>query len=105
MIYNWFCVHLLWWRNRIYQSKTQTVTTISSTEVEFLAAVSCTKIALYVRSILEELGFRCTDPIPIYEDNASTIMIVNSQAPTEQARHICVQFFLFKIGRNVVTLN
>ena len=42
-----------------YQSKTQTVTAISSIEAEFLAAVSCAKIVLYVRSILSKLGFPC----------------------------------------------
>ena len=43
----------------VYRSKTQSVAAISSTEAEFLAAVSCAKIALYLRSILFELGFLC----------------------------------------------
>ena len=46
-----------------------------------------------MRSILNELGFGCTEPTKIYEDNASTIMMVNSQVPTERARHIYVQYF------------
>ena len=77
----------------VYHSKTQSVTAISSTEAEFLAAVSCAKIALYLRSILFELGFLCEGPTPIYEDNASTIDIVNSTIPTERARHIFIQYF------------
>ena len=36
----------------VYCSKTQYVTAISSTEAEFITAVSCAKIALYLRSIL-----------------------------------------------------
>ena len=77
----------------MYRSKTQSVTAISSTEAEFLAAVSCAKIALYLRSILFELGFLCKGPTPIYEDNASTIGIVNSTIPTKRARHIYIQYF------------
>ena len=77
----------------VYRSKIQSITAISSTEVEFLAAVSCAKIALYLRSILFELGFPCIGPTCIYEDNASTIDIVNSTIPTERAWHIYIQYF------------
>ena len=77
----------------VYHSKTQTVTAISSTEAEFIAAVSCAKIALYLWSILYELGFACIGPTPIYKDNASTIDIVNSSVPTEHAWHIYIQYF------------
>ena len=77
----------------VYRSKTQSVTAISSTEAEFFAAVSCAKIALYLRLILYELGFACKEATPIYEDNASTIDIVNSSVPTERARHIYIQYF------------
>ena len=44
--------------------------------------LSCAKIALYLCFILKELGFPSNSPTPMYEDNASTIMIVNSQVPT-----------------------
>ena len=74
----------------VYRSKTQSVTAISSTEAEFPAAVSCVKIALYLRSILFELGFPCKGPTRIYEDNASTIDIVNSTIPTEHAWYIYI---------------
>ena len=77
----------------VYRSKTQSITYLSSTEAEFLAAVLCAKIALCLRSVLDELGFGCTEPTKIDEDNASTIMIVNSQVPTECAQHIYVQYF------------
>ena len=48
---------------------------------------------LYIQSILYELGFPCKGPSPIYEDNVSTIDIVNSSVPTERARHIYIQYF------------
>ena len=50
----------------VYRSKTQSITALSPTEAKFLAAVSCAKIALYLRSILHELGFGDTEPTKIY---------------------------------------
>ena len=55
--------------------------------------MSCAKIALYLQSILFELGFTCEGSTPIFEDNASTIDIVNSSVPTERAWHIYIQYF------------
>ena len=40
-----------------------------------------------------ELGFVCKEATPIYEDNASTINIVNSSVPIERARHIYIRYF------------
>ena len=78
----------------VYYSKTQYITAIIFTKVEFIAAVSCAKIALYLRSILYELGFIWEEPTPIYKDNASTIVdIVNSPVPTERSQHIYIQYF------------
>ena len=76
----------------VYCSKTQSITTVSFTEAEFLAAVSCAKIALYLQSILYELGFECNEPTPIYKDNASTILIY-SAVSTEHTQHIYVKYF------------
>ena len=67
------------------RSKTQIVSTLSSTEAKFLAAVSCAKVTLYLGSILKELGFACDNSTSVDEDNASTIVIINSQVPTEHA--------------------
>jgi hypothetical protein len=76
-----------------YRCHTQTITATSSTEAEFLAAVEAAKIAKYLRSILRELGFPQDGPTPIYEDNESTIKIVNAGRPTVRTRHIDIQFF------------
>ncbi|MCE2995760.1 MAG: hypothetical protein LW863_09190 [Flammeovirgaceae bacterium] len=76
-----------------YRSKTQTITATSSTEAEFLAAVSAAKTARYLRSILTELGFPPQHPTILYIDNQSTIQMINSRQPTERARHIDIQWF------------
>jgi hypothetical protein len=76
-----------------YRSKTQSLTATSSTEAEFIAAVSAAKTAKYLRAILLQLGFAPNGPTPIYEDNMSAIKMVNARIPTERSRHIDIQHF------------
>ena len=77
----------------VYRSKTQSLTALSSTEAEFIAAVTAAKTAKYIRSVLYKLGLQQIDPTPIYKDNKPTINIVASQKPTERTRHIDIRFF------------
>ena len=77
----------------VYRSKTQSLTALSSTEAEFIAAVTAAKTAKYIRSVLADLGFKQLNPTTIYEDNKPTIDIVASQKPTERTRHIDIRFF------------
>ena len=77
----------------VYKSKSQTQTALSSTEAKFYAAVSAAKIVLYLRSVLHDLGFPQKEPAIIYEDNNSTIKIVNSRIPTQRSRHIDIPYF------------
>jgi hypothetical protein len=76
-----------------YKSKLQTTVATSSTESEFYAAVHAAKIAKYLRSVLAELGFPCTGPTPLYEDNQAAIAMVNESRPTPRVRHLDIQHF------------
>ena len=77
----------------VYRSKAQSITALSSTEAELVAAVTAAKTARFVRAVLSELGFPQNEPTPIYEDNKPTIDIVNSKKPTQRSRHIDIRFF------------
>ena len=77
----------------LYQSKAQSITALSSTEAELIAAVTAAKNIKYMRSILEELGHPMEGPTPIYEDNQSAIEIINANKPTGRSRHIDIRFF------------
>ena len=76
-----------------YRCKTQSITATSSTEAEFLAAVTAAKHAKYIRAIMKELGFPLSTPTPLYEDNQSAINMINAKVPTERSRHIDIQHF------------
>jgi len=71
----------------------QAVTATSSTEAEFVAAVQAGKIALYLRSVLLELGYPQDGPTPLYEDNQAAIAMINEDKPTSRSRHIEIQHY------------
>ena len=78
----------------IYRSKTQTLTAGSSTEAEFIAAVTAAKLACYLRCVLKQLGEEQTEPTDIYIDNLSALKIINDNcSPTERTSHIDLRFF------------
>jgi hypothetical protein len=66
---------------------------LSSTEVEFAAAADAGKAALYLRSILQELGVEQLLPTVIYEDNNGARLMTNAQQPTRHTRHVELKQF------------
>jgi len=64
-----------------YRSRTQSICAQSSTEAELMAANAAAKVTKCLRFILHKLGYTQTEPTPIYEDNDSTIKIVNHSRP------------------------
>jgi hypothetical protein len=82
-----------------YKSKLQTSTATSSTEAELYAAVTAAKLALYLRTVLEELGFPQTEPTLLHEDNQAIINIVNHSQPTSRTRHVAIQTFAIQEWR------
>jgi hypothetical protein len=76
-----------------FRCKTQSITATSSTEAEFLAAVTTAKQAKYLRAIMRDLGFPISGPTPLYCDNQSAINMINARVPTERSRHIDIQHF------------
>ena len=82
-----------------FKSKLQPTVATSSTEAEFIAAVSAAKVAKYLRFVLLELGFAQTQPTPLYVDNQAAIAMVNERKPTTRSRHIDIQHFAIQEWR------
>lgn len=66
---------------------------LSSTEAEFVAGSDTGKSVLYIRHILQELGFHLPQPTTIYEDNQGALHMANAQAPTRRTRHVEIRHF------------
>ena len=86
----------LFWETLYYKSNPQATVSTISTESEFMAAVSGSKAAKYIFSILEELGFSRTVPTKLFCENTVAIIMGNSNKPAERARHISVYNFDLK---------
>ena len=77
----------------VYKTILQRVIALSSTEAEFYALSEAGKLALYVRSILGELGIDQHDATPIYEDNKGCLHMTQNQKPTTNTRHVDLRHF------------
>jgi hypothetical protein len=59
-----------------WSSKSQPVTVISNTESEFYSVSQCVLDCVYLRHIMEILGYKETNPTPIAQDNNEYIFLV-----------------------------
>ena len=65
-----------------YKSKYQATVALSSTEAEFTVAAEARKMILYLRWILQELGFPQYQPTMLFIDNQGALFMVNAKQPT-----------------------
>jgi hypothetical protein len=75
-----------------WSSKRQQTVAASSTEAEYMALFSTTQEAIYLRAILDKLGFVQEQPTTIHQDNQSSITIANSNATSRKMKHIDVKY-------------
>ena len=71
-----------------WKSKKQTVVARSSAEAEYRAMAHTTCEVVWLRSFLEELGFRVQLPIPMHCDNQAAIHIASNPVFHERTKHI-----------------
>ena len=78
----------------LYSTKFQKASiALSSTEAEFVSASDAGKYALYLRSILTDLGYDQSDPTTLLIDNTGAVFMVEAQAPTRRTRHVDIRYF------------
>ena len=78
------------------KAKFLSAVSLSSAEAEFTAAAEAGKMALYLRSILKELGFPQHVPIIIYEDNMGALFMTTANQPTKRTRHMDTKLFVLQ---------
>ena len=64
---------------------------LSSTESKLYFMVDAGKEAIYLRTILEDLGLEQLQPTPIQSDNRGARMLPNAQQPTRRTRQVETQ--------------
>ena len=76
-----------------YKTRYQATISLSSTEAEFIAACDATKIILYIRYILQDIGISQEKATTLFEDNQGALLMANSGQPTKRTRHMDVKYF------------
>jgi hypothetical protein len=72
-----------------WKSKRQSVVALSSAEAEFVAASSLVQEVIYIRRLLDNLGFPQPEPTTILEDNRTCIAwSEGSVGGSDRAKHI-----------------
>ena len=77
----------------VYKTHYQRAVALSSTEAEFVGASDAGKVALYIRSLLHDLGFDQHHPTTLCIDNRGALHMVTAGAPTKRTRHVDIRYF------------
>jgi hypothetical protein len=79
-----------------WSSKLQPVTALSTTEAEYMALSSACQEALYLRSLLSEIGLVMNDPTVIYCDSTSAINLTKHDIEHGRSKHINTRFHFIR---------
>ena len=71
-----------------WKSTKSKLSTLSSTESEYIALSSVTQEVMWIRELLAELGFEQQSATKIFEDNQSTIAIANDPVQQGRTKHL-----------------
>jgi hypothetical protein len=74
------------------RSKKQSITADSSTVAELIGAHSASKEIAWARSMLNELNCTQESATILYEDNMSTIAIINNDCNTQKTKHLDIRY-------------
>lgn len=74
------------------KSSKMKLVTLSSTESEYVALCLAVKEAVYLRELLNSIGFKQHGPTVIFEDNQSTIKMVYNELNHQTTKHIAPKY-------------
>ena len=74
-----------------WASRLQTINTLSTTEAEYVSAVSATQEILWLRNLFTEMGFPVTD-LPLYIDNMSALSVAKNPEHHGRMKHLDLCF-------------
>jgi hypothetical protein len=77
-------------------SKKAKVMALSSTEAEYIALFETAKLVAWARQFLSDLGFPQLAPTIVYEDNLSTIHLVEHGNDKGKTKHMDVRYHYIK---------
>lgn len=79
-----------------WSSQGQKCTAQSTTEAEYIVACMATKEAIWLRRLLQSIGYTQTDPTPLFGDNQSAIRLVKNPECHKRTKHIDIQYHFIR---------
>ena len=76
-----------------WSSRLQTITALSTTEAEYVAAVDAGKDVVWMRQLLAELGFTLSAPSVLCMDNQSAISVAKNPEHHGRMKHLDLRFY------------
>jgi hypothetical protein len=76
-----------------WSSKLQTIVTLSTTEAEYIAAVSAGQEILWLRNLFSELGYKCKGPSTLHIDNQSAVSVAKNPEHHGRIKHLDLHFY------------
>lgn len=71
-----------------WRAKSQSMVSLSTAEAELMAAARAAQEAMYLRHLLQDLGYEQMEPTVIFEDNQACIAMLKNPTQHEWCRHI-----------------
>ena len=75
-----------------WRSKKQAVVTLSSTEAELVAATAAAQEAVFLRTLLSQLGAPQAGQTTLYEDNQGGIAMTRSGSHSTRIKHLDIKY-------------
>ena len=74
-------------------AKQQPIVAQSSTEAEYIAANEAAREVVWLRSLLDEIGYNQSIPTDLYVDNKVALQMINGDGQFNRRKHIAVKYF------------
>ena len=89
-----------------WKSKLQTIIAQSTTEAEYIAINIAAKEAVYIKSLLKELGHYKQNKLPLYTDNNGALLLAKNPIFHERTKHIAVKYHYIRdlINKGIIDL-
>ena len=90
-----------------WSSKLQTAPGLSSTEAEYMAMTRAAQEAIWLRQLLEQLGFKQDSPTKLQGDNQGAIALAKNPGDHPRSKHIQLRyhFIRFSISEGLIELD
>jgi hypothetical protein len=75
----------------IFKSSTERAVSLSTTDAETYAGVTCMQDMLYMKNVLDSIGLKVRIPIVLEMDNQGAVYLANNWSIGGRTRHIDVQ--------------